>query len=114
MNSIGTLSSLPMPTVPKAAPVVVSAPALPLPQPAPEVAVSQPEVLDTKLVVQQSAPQVQKPSEPIANPQILGTTTFITIRDAGGTLVTRFRDVTTGKITYLPREPEVMRVDIKA
>jgi len=103
-----------MPTLPKAASVVVSAPALPLPQPAPEVTVSQPDVVDAKLVVAQQAAQVQKPSEPIANPQILGTTTFVTFKDAGGTNVTRFRDVTTGKITYLPREPEFTKVDIKA
>jgi hypothetical protein len=112
MNTIGNISTLPvLPAAPKAS------------APSPDTALlvkealpgnTQPtEIVDVKLAAQQQVAKVPS-SEPIANSRVLGTTTFITFKDASGQAVTRFRDVTTGKVSYFPRDPEFSRVDIRA
>jgi hypothetical protein len=111
MNTIGNVSLLPvLPVTPRVSdPVPDGASVLP---DALSGGTPQQDKVSLQSVEQQPAP-VQHIAQQIANTRILGNTTFVTFRDAGGQDVTRIRDRDTGKVIYLPREPELTKVNIR-
>jgi hypothetical protein len=111
MSAVGNIPQLPLPALPKAAVTVrapAQAPALPLPQQTPQASAPQPEVLNTQAAEKLRFAAVKQAAKQYANFNVLGTSTFTIFKDVNGQLVTRSRDWTTGKVTYIP-EPDMVR-----
>lgn len=66
------------------------------------------ETFDTKAIEKQRLARVEKAAVDIANIYVVSNQVFTIFKDATGQYVTRFRNLQTGKITYIP-EPELLK-----
>lgn len=107
MNAIGNIPQLPaVPAVPK---VSTSVPAGALPTATvEEPVVLQAQAADSRSIEQRRFERVQRAAEQIANVYVVSNRTFTLFKDVTGQYVTRFRDLQTGKVTYIP-EPELLK-----
>lgn len=113
MDALGTIK----PVVSQPAPVR-SAPVLPTPQAnasLPSITMGRGgaslEGFDPQAAEQQRVETLMRAARSV--PQPLGSQTFTMFKDGTGQYITRFRDMNTGKVTYIP-EPEVFRMSAGA
>ena len=109
MNTVGIGS------LPSVLPTTLQVPAAP----AKDVVLSKPvqqppagdvktETFDTSVIDKQRRARVEKAAGDIANIYVVSNQVFTIFKDATGQYVTRFRNLQTGKVTYIP-EPELLK-----
>lgn len=108
MDALG-ITAIAVPTLPR--PVSRAAAVLPKPAPAPELPVPaefRPAEFDAKAAEQQRLQAVRRASEAIANVYIVGDKRFTIFKDVTGQYITRFTDLRSGNVTYIP-EPQLLK-----
>ncbi len=103
VDSIGVVAQLAVSSAPVSSTPRSEQPVLPTP------AATQSSVTDQISLSASAAANAQplQPKPEYANPQVLGTEA-VTMYMVNGQLYTRYRDENTGKVTYVPKEAEVV------
>lgn len=104
ISALPVRASQPAPVLPKPEPV-----ALPLPRPNTQSNVD----AQIERAEQQRFETVHRAAQDIANIYVVSDKRFTIFKDATGEYITRYTDLPTGKVTYIP-EPSLLRQNSRA